>query len=477
MNVSMSMAKAVRWSGIGRTLAQVFRWAMTLIVIRILMPEDYGLVALAMTVFNLVGAVYEMGLAPAVIQAKKLDDDDLRRISGLVILLSVVIYLVFYIAAPWFAVFMDEPRLTEILRALALVFPIAAISTVPLAILRREMDFKTVTIINFAAEMVGAIATLILALLGFGVWSLVLGHLAYAAMGTILPLLFCPIRVMPSFSFKNTGRFVGFGGSIILQRLVHQIYTSADVFILGRAFDTATVGVYSVALEVATMPLRKITTIVNELAFAGFSRIQDDKEKIAGYLEKAFRFLLLFGLPIYAGMSSVAPEMVAVILGPTWNQAVLPLQLLSLVVPLRLFADPLHEVLNGIGQQRLSSQCMLAIAAVVIAALLLGVPYGVYGICIAWLISMPAAFVFLIMRSAPHTGLGVGRFLRMLAPSMTACVFMYLAVLITGMLLSWPVDHPLRLAILVGVGATTYGTVMLLLRPGDIVELWHFLRN
>jgi len=294
---------------------------------------------------------------------------------------------------------------------------------------------------------------------------------------TILPLLFCPIRVMPSFSFKNTGRFVGFGGSIILQRLVHQIYTSADVFILGRAFDTATVGVYSVALEVATMPLRKITTIVNELAFAGFSRIQDDKEKIAGYLEKAFRFLLLFGLPIYAGMSSVAPEMVAVILGPTWNQAVLPLQLLSLVVPLRLFADPLHEVLNGIGQQRLSSQCMLAIAAVVIAALLLGVPYGVYGICIAWLISMPAAFVFLIMRSAPHTGLGVGRFLRMLAPSMTACVFMYLAVLITGMLLSWPVDHPLRLAILVGVGATTYGTVMLLLRPGDIVELWHFLRN
>ena len=206
--------------------------------------------------------------------------------SGLVVVLSLVIYLAFYISAPWFALLWDEPRLVEILRTLALVFPIASIATVPLAILRREMDFKSVTIINFAAEMVGAITTLILALTGFGVWSLVLGHLAYAAMGTILPLIFCPVRVIPSFNFKSTGRFIDFGGSIILQRLVHQIYTSADVIILGRAFDTATVGVYSVALEVATMPLRKITTIVNELAFAGFSRIQDDKEKIAGYLEK-----------------------------------------------------------------------------------------------------------------------------------------------------------------------------------------------
>jgi len=124
-----------------------------------------------MTVFNLVGAVYEMGLAPAVIQAKKLDDDDLRRISGLVVVLSLVIYLAFYISAPWFALLWDEPRLVEILRTLALVFPIASIATVPLAILRREMDFKSVTIINFAAEMVGAIVTLILALTGFGVWS------------------------------------------------------------------------------------------------------------------------------------------------------------------------------------------------------------------------------------------------------------------------------------------------------------------
>ncbi len=477
MNVSVSMAKAVRWSGIGRTLAQVFRWAMTLIVIRILMPEDYGLVALAMTVFNLVGAVYEMGLAPAVIQAKKLDDDDLRRISGLVVVLSLVIYLAFYISAPWFALLWDEPRLVEILRTLALVFPIASIATVPLAILRREMDFKSVTIINFAAEMVGAITTLILALTGFGVWSLVLGHLAYAVMGTVLPLIFCPVRVIPSFNFKSTGRFIDFGGSIILQRLVHQIYTSADVIILGRAFDTATVGVYSVALEVATMPLRKITTIVNELAFAGFSRIQDDKEKIAGYLEKAFRFLLLFGLPIFAGMSSVAPELVAVVLGPTWMGATLPLQLLCLVVPLRLFADPLHEVLNGIGQQRLSSTCMLIIAAVVITALLLGVPFGVYGLCIAWLVSMPVAFTFLIIRSAPHTGLGALRFLRMAWPSLTACVLMYLAVLMVGMILPWPVDHPLRLATLVSSGALIYGTAMLLLRPGDIVELWRFLRN
>lgn len=474
--ISSGIAKAVRWSSAGRIVAQLVRWAMTLVVIRILAPEDYGLVALAMTFLTVVGAVYELGLAPAVVQSKTLEEGDAGRIAGLILVVSMVIYVAFLVSAPWLAGLFNEPKLENVLRVLALIFPIGAISSVPYAMLRRNLDFKTATVLDVVSELSGAVITLALALLGYGVWSLIFGNLTATALGAILVLFVCPPGCMPRFDFRGTRRFVDFGGLIVLQRTISTVYRSADIFILGRVADAATVGLYSVALELGTMPLRKITPIVNEIAFAGFSRIQDDRELIADYQEKAFRFLLIVGLPIFVGMSCTAPEITAVILGPNWSAAVLPLQLLSLVVPLRLLADPLLEALNGIGQAKLALQNTLVIACLVIAGFLIGAPFGILGMCLAWLVVLPAAFIIVVIRSAPYTGLGLVRFLRLIGPPVASCTLMYLAVLGIGSYLPLPIDSILRLAVLVVTGAFAYGATILLLRPRDVADLWQFLR-
>lgn len=449
---------------------------MTLAVIRILTPEDYGLVALAMTFLTVIGAFYEMGLAPAVVQSKTLKEGDAGRIAGLIFLVSAVIYLALVISAPWLAALFVEPELENVIIILALIFPIGAISSVPYAMLRRNLDFKMVTILEVVADLSGAVATLVLAVSGFGVWSLILGSLASTALGAILVLFVCPKGCLPRFDFRGVRRFIDFGGVIVVQRTVSIVYRSADFFILGRIADAATVGLYSVALELGTMPLRKIAPIVNEIAFAGFARIQDDKTLIADYQEKAFRFLLIVCLPIFVGMSSVAPEITAVILGPNWSAAVLPLQLLSLAVPLQLLAEPLQEALNGIGQATLALHNTIIIAVMAIGGFLIGAPFGILGICLVWLIVLPIAFFIVLIRSAPHTGLGLLRFLRLIAAPLFSCALMYLVVLGVGQYLVLPTDSIVRLTALVGVGALTYGMAILMLRPRDLVELWQFLR-
>ncbi len=477
MSVSLSVAHAVRWLTAGRVVAQLFRWCVTLAVIRILVPEDYGLIALAVTFLTVVRAFYEMGLAPAVVQAKSVDEDDVRRIAGIIVLISVSIYFGFLAAAPWIAALLDEPELIDILRVLALIFPIISISAIPQAIMLRNLDFKTITIIDVIAEVCGAIITLASALLGLGVWSLVIGYLSSTAVKSVSSFWFCPISCMPRFDFRGTRRFIDFGGVIVLQRLVSTLYRSADIFILGQAFNAATVGLYTVALEFSSMPLRKIAPIVNTIAFAGFSRLQDDVSLTAAYLEKAFRFLSLFGLPVFFGMSSVAPELVRVVLGENWTEAALPLQLLSLIMPLRLLSDPLHEVLNGIGQARLALQNTIGIAITLVGAFLIGVQFGILGLCWAWLIGLPAAFAVALFRSAPYTGFGIVRALVVLWPCLLASILMYAAVLGVGRLLPWPDDSVIRLLTLVGTGAVAYGASMLLLRPSDLVDLWRFLRK
>lgn len=477
MNISLSIAQAVRWLTAGRILAQLFRWSVTLAVIRILVPEDYGLIALAMTFLNVVSAFYEMGLAPAVIQAKSVDEDDARRIAGVIVLTGIGVYLAFLVSAPWLASLVNEPELIDILRILGLMFPIISIASVPQAIMQRHLDFKRITVLDVTAEICGALATLTSALLGLGVWSLIVGHLTTSAMYAVLMFSFCPVNCLPRFNFRGTRRFIDFGGIIVLQRVISTVYRSADIFILGQVFSTATVGLYTVALEFSSMPLRKITPIVNGIAFAGFSRLQDDQSLIAAYLEKAFRFLSLFGLPVFLGMSSVAPELVAVVLGANWTEAALPLQLLSLVMPLRLLSDPLHEVLNGIGQARLALQNTIIIAATLIIAFLVGVQFGILGMCWAWLIGLPAAFAVNLFRSSPHTGLGIVRTLVVLGPCLLACILMYAVVLSVGRVLPWPQDSVIRLISLIGAGALTYGASMLVLRPNDLFDLWHFLKK
>lgn len=476
MSISLSVAKAVRWSGMSRAVAQLFRWAMTLMVIRILGPEDYGLMALSVASFNLIFTVYEMGLTPAVVQSKTLEDGDAGRVAGLVVLISVGICLAMLIAAPWIAGLFDEPALIDILRLMSLALPTFALAAVPYAMLERNLDFKTIAILHMITELCAATITLALALAGFGVWSLVYGYLAHTLLHAGLVFFVCPPGCLPSFRLKGTRRFVNFGGMIVVQRIVSAVYRNADVFILGRATNVETVGLYSVALEFSTMPLRKITPVVNSIAFASFSRIQDDKVLIAQYLEKAFRCLLLIGLPVFAGISSAAPEITAVILGPNWSAVALPLQLLCLVAPIRLLADPLQQTLNGIGQARLALQNTLTIAITLIIAFAIGAQYGSIGICLAWLIALPAAFFVVLIRSAPCTGMTIGRFLRLIMPPVTSCLLMYLAVLGAGGLMPLPVDSILRLVTLVGVGALGYGAAILLLCPRDVADLWRFLR-
>lgn len=176
-SISQAVVSGIRWSAGVRLLSQVSTWAITLIVIRLLAPADYGLVAMASVFVGLAAMLSELGLGMSVVQAKEIDDSLLRQLFGVILIVQLCIFAFLAVFAPAIAAFFSEPRVSDIVRALGLQFVFSAFGVIPDALLKRNLRYKTRSVIELIAAVAASVLTLMFAFSGFGVWSLVAGSL------------------------------------------------------------------------------------------------------------------------------------------------------------------------------------------------------------------------------------------------------------------------------------------------------------
>jgi O-antigen/teichoic acid export membrane protein len=172
---------ALRWNAVVRTIAQLGTWLITIFVMRLLSPLDYGLMGLATILLGFFGLINELGAIPALVQRQQVDDCLIRKIFGLVLVSNASLYLTAFAGAPYFATLFGEVHLVLVVRVLAFNLIIGALSAIPSVLLQRDLKFKSIALIEFGATLVGAVATLIFAFEGWGVWSLVFGSMAREA--------------------------------------------------------------------------------------------------------------------------------------------------------------------------------------------------------------------------------------------------------------------------------------------------------
>ena len=461
--VTEKVVRGFRWMAAGRLAGQAVTWVITIFVIRILSPEDYGLMAMAMVVIGFLALFDELGMGAALIQQEKFDETEVRQVFGLVIVINAVAFLLLIAIAPVVASFFDEPRLIDIIRVSSLQFLIMAFQIVPDAVIRRRMHFKEKSLVNFVTMVLGSFFTLGMALMGYGVWALVLGNVLTVATRTVGYMIVARYFCWPSFSFSGLRRIVTFGGQVTAERLLWFIYNQADIFLIGRFLGKELLGYYSVAIHLASLPMTKLAAIVNEISLSGFSRIQSDQEEVSRQFLKATLAISFFALPVFLGISATAPEIVAVFLGPTWQQAALPLQLLSLVVPLRMLDLVIPTALMGIGRADLSVS-NAAIAAVLLPiAFAIGIQWGLIGVCYGWLIGYAVYYCISLARSLPVLGTGFVAYFRTVFSVVAIAVAMKLAVHASRPTVVEALgEGVLALGALVGVGVLSFTVLTLL---------------
>ncbi len=476
MNTRSTVATALRWSVGGKAASQLVSWLSTLLVIRLLHPEDYGLMAMAASVTALAALLNEMGATTAIVQRPNLEHEDLRALLGATVLCNVALFLLLAVSAPAIARYFQAPAISTLLSVLALRFPIQSVGIIHASLMVRHLDFKTKSLIEAGATLVGSLATLGLALLGLGVWALVLGSLIMAGVSSLAFSLLSPKRYRPSFRLARALPLVRFGGVIVAQRVLWWFYSQIDILLLGRLYRADAVGVYSVARELAALPNHKLGAILNQITLASFSRVQHDTARVRHYLLQGIRMLAFAAVPTFAAISALAPEAVYVFLGAQWLAAIDPIRILALIMPLRIISAQINEVLNARGRSVVMLSNMAILLLVVGGAIAVGSAWGVLGVCVAWVVSFPLAFAVTTVRAQPYTTVGLGDVARLLARPVVTAAVMY-AVIVSLRLLLQPQVEPLPLlAVLATAGAFTYAAMVLLVDRPLVRDVLAFAR-
>jgi len=454
-NLKNQIVSSLRWNALAKLGGQLISWAITLFVIRLLAPADYGLLAMANVVVGLLSMVAEMGFGATLVQAANLEPRQIRQVWGAALILNAGLCGLMLVAAPGIALFYDEPRLTLVVRVISTQFLINAIGLVPDAMLRRSLEFKRLSILEMATAVLGNVVTLGLAILDQGVWALVLGGVVAGLVRAAALHVARPVRLWPSFGFGHARRLVSFGATLTLSRVLSFVFSQADILIGGKVLGKDALGSYSVAMHLATLPMQRVSSVINEIAFSAFAKIQGDRDAITSNLRLAVRLIALTAFPALWGLALIAPELVRLVMGPRWQDVILPLQIIALTVPIRMIGTLVTTATSSVGRVDVSMMTALVGTVLAIPMFLYAAQYGIVGMSLVWVVLAPAMVAYNLYRALPVLRVSTRRICAdLLRPTLTSLAMAAAVIGVRTQLAT--VGDTLRLVVLVGTGIATY---------------------
>lgn len=466
-------ASGLRWLGAAEVLQALTQWGVQVILARLLLVDDFGVHGMALLVFAAVRVFADLGVGPALIQARELSADRLRAARRTSTWVSAVLYAGAFAAGPALAAVFDEPRLVWLVPGLCAGLLAAPLAVVPRALLLRAMRFRDVGGAETAGILAGGIASVAAALLGAGVWSLVIGS---ALTPWVAAAVLHARRPMPTFDTSGEdgegARAVRrFGLQVMATAALVYVQAHVDYFAIGQHLGSRQLGLYTLAFSLMTLPHRRLAFLLSRVALPAFADVQADAERVRRGFLLVTRQIALAALPVSFGMALVAPEFIRVIYGEKWIDGIVPLQVLCLSGWIRAVGNPTGALLDGTGRPDLNLKLNLARAAFVVVGVFGAVPWGITAVAavvtvVHWLL-FPVT-IHVVLRRA---GLPWRTYLGALAPGVAGCTLMSGSLLaLRG--LGWleTVSDATRLLILVLVGAAIYLGYLWLVHRETLLE-------
>ncbi len=461
---------AILWRSGSQIVSQMMSWVVTLAVIRLLDPADYGLFAMTQVILNFATFLNGYGLVSALVQSDSVTPHRLRQAFGMMLLLNGGLALLQLLIAPLAADYYDQPMVADLLRVQALLYLSTPFLSVPEAIMGRALDFRRPALVNLIAAVASAATALIGAMSGWGVWTLVFAPIMgfwVKAAGYVIVTGFKPI---PSFDFRGSGGMIAYGASLLGGQLFWIVQSQADVFIGGRLFDPHQLGLYAEALFLTQIFVSKFIPPLNDVAFPAYARMQKDVRRVAGSFCKAVKLLLLISCPVYLGMAVTAGPLVETLFGTKWLAMAPFVTILALAMPFMTVQVMFAPVSNAMGRPGTTARVAAVGAVLMPVAFLIGVRFGAIGLAWAWLIAFPILTAITARLAGDPMGLRLIDLCRAAAPGLGCSILMAGAVMAVDAILP-PLSAPIRLSLLVPTGAIAFFGSLALCARATVREL------
>jgi lipopolysaccharide exporter len=362
-----------------------------LILARMLVPDDFGLLAIAVTAVGFFLSITNLGMVPALVQGQEVEGKQYDVAWTIGIARALAISAVVIVASPLIASIFAEPRAENIIRVLALRPFLDSLVSIRVADLNRMLRFKPLAILRLTAALVNTVISIVLAN-SFGVWALVAGVLAGEVTTILLSYILAPHRPRISFDLASVLPLIRFGRWIFVNSLIGLIGGSVLRVAISRQLGAAELGIYYLAAQVAFLPNEIASGVIGDVAFPLIARIQANIIQVS----RAFRTMLIGATtllyPISALTIALAPTFVAEILGPKWDGTEPVIRILALATMIGLFGDVVVPLLKGLGQPYKITVIEL-IQTILLITLVWGLAnrYGTVGAALAWIPSVTAS--------------------------------------------------------------------------------------
>ncbi|WP_091109438.1 lipopolysaccharide biosynthesis protein [Geodermatophilus dictyosporus] len=438
--MTRSAVRGLSWSLLG-ALGQALLQLVSIVVLsRLLSAEEFGTAVAATVVMGLAVVLGQLGIGPALVQARSLSGADVSTAFGVATALGVVLAAGLFLSAPLVNPLVGLPVDSPFLRLLSVVLVLGGLGSVSLGLLQRSLRFRALVLVELSAYGIGYLGTtVVLASAGAGAAALVWGQVVQALVTAVAAyaLVRHPVRLPPwAETVRSARRVLGFGSAYSLSQLGNWVGLNGDNLVVTSTLGPAALGVYSRAYQLLVQPANLIGTVADKVLFPSLSRIQDDRDRLARAYVLAGSLVALLTLPVSVLLFVLAPEVVAVLLGPGWTAVVVPLQVFAVVLLPRTAYKISGSLTRATGAVLGGAWRQWLYAAEVTLGCAVGSAWGVRGVAVGASVAIVAHFLTMLVFSARISPGLVGRVLRSYARS--------LPVAAATAAVAWPVATALR---------------------------------
>lgn len=404
MELSQSIRTGVKWLIIGNSGSRMLEFAFGVILARLLVPADFGMIVTIQVFTGFVGMVTSGGMGQALVRAKEVDHHDFNAVFTLQLVISTAVYLGFFLAAPWVAHFFENALYEELLRVSALSFLMRPFAYMYGSWLNREMEFKKRSIIGIISGIATGISSVIMAWIGLGVWSLTLSGLLGGALRNLLLARVTPLSLRMNFDFSIMRKHGSYGSKIVANDILGHVKNEGLKLILSKLAGPAFLGLFNKADSLHRLPYWMFAQPVAQPVFRAMSKVQDDLDQTKYMFYRVITLLMTYILPFYIGLWWVAEPFIGVVYGDQWLPAAEPLQILSMAGFFYIISRPCGVLLMAQNKLLQEMIAQAAILIVTLGAVLAGLNWGLEGVSWSVLASQVFAttyFYILAYRSIP----------------------------------------------------------------------------
>ena len=398
------------WKALSQILLQFSRFAVALVLARLLTPHDWGLAAMVLVFSGFVVVFTDNALGTALIQRRELAEADRSTVFWVGVTVGLVLTLAGIALAGPFAAFYGEPEVEPLFAVMSLTFIVGALGTTQNALLVREMRFRALELRLIASTFVGAAVGVGIALAGFGAWAIVAQQLTSVAVATVLVWGVTPWRPAFVFSWQSLRSLGSFTANVFGQNLLYQAGRNLDNLLVGRFLGASALGIYGLAYNIMLVPFSRIAAPLQQVLFPAFSRMQNDRAALASAWVRVTRLVGALSMPSLVGLVIVAPDFVAVVLGERWADAAPVIQILALAGLIQSLQTLNGEILMAVGRANVLFRFTIVWFVGTLGAVAFGIQWGIVGVATCYTVVIALIEPLNAYLTARALGVPVSRF-------------------------------------------------------------------